>query len=83
MKTGRENIVFLCQDDSNWSRIEAGSEEVDGMLRSALALPALQPSILLRQRLRRRIAEANRSRRPIWHVSSPLPAGVTYLRSRP
>ena len=81
MMTGSEKIVFLRQDDSNWSRIEEGTEEVDRMLRSALSLPPLQPSILLRQRLRRRIAEESRSCRPLWHTSSP-PATVTYLRSR-
>jgi hypothetical protein len=82
MKMGRENIIFLCHDDSSWPRVEAGPEEVDRMLRSALALPALQPSILLRQRLRRRIAEETRSSRPIWRPSSPLPTKVTYLKSR-
>jgi hypothetical protein len=82
MKTGREKIVFLRQDDSTWPRIEAGTEEVDRLLRSALALPPLQPSILLRQRLRRRIAEECPSCRPLWHASSPLPTTVTYLRSR-
>ena len=82
MKTGRENFIFLCHDDSGWPPVEAGTEEVDRMLRSALALPALQPSILLRQRLRRRIAEETRSCRPIWRASSPLSAKVTYLKSR-
>lgn len=82
MKTDRDKMVFLRQDDTTWWRVEDGTEEVDRMLRSALALPPLQPSILLRQRLRRRIAEEGRSCRPLWHTSSPLATGATYRRSR-